>query len=83
MEQSYKYYTGNDGSADTKVIPQVWPFVTFYFCMVAFSIISLPYMKIFLKDVFLLKASGAYVFRPNGTYPIKSKAQVFIILQGS
>ncbi|RVX17989.1 putative alpha-mannosidase [Vitis vinifera] len=36
------YYTGNDGSADKKVIPQ---------------------------------ASGAYVFRPNGSYPIKSEEQ--------
>ncbi|KAJ9676509.1 hypothetical protein PVL29_021837 [Vitis rotundifolia] len=50
MEQSYKYYTGNDGSADKKVIPQ---------------------------------ASGAYVFRPNGSYPIKSEEQgAFTVLRG-
>lgn len=50
MEQSYRYYTGNDGSADKKVIPQ---------------------------------ASGAYVFRPNGSYPIKSEEQgAFTVLRG-
>ncbi|KAH7518968.1 hypothetical protein FEM48_Zijuj09G0227800 [Ziziphus jujuba var. spinosa] len=46
-EQSYSYYTGNDG---TDKDPQ---------------------------------ASGAYVFRPNGTFPIKSEIQApFTVVQG-
>ena len=78
MEQSYRYYTGNDGSADKKVIPQVWPFL---FHMIAFSHHFLTIWENNKRNAFLLKASGAYVFRPNGSYPIKSEEQVCIILQ--
>lgn len=47
LEQSYSYYSGDDGSKDTKVQPQ---------------------------------ASGAYVFRPNGTFPIQPQGKISIIV---
>jgi hypothetical protein len=33
------------------------------------------------KHFNLVKASGAYIFRPNGTYPIKSEGKVNDILK--
>ncbi|KAF7123152.1 hypothetical protein RHSIM_Rhsim12G0180700 [Rhododendron simsii] len=54
IEQSYSYYTGDDGSQE--------------------------YYDGFEK---YFQASGAYVFRPNGTIPIASEGQIpFTVLRG-
>lgn len=92
-EQSYSYYSGNDG---TDKDPQVFKSfsTTVSSCLLVFHSPTLHcshYISQFILDskwnlvldrlplwnfCYLLKASGAYVFRPNGTFPIKSEGQV-------
>jgi len=71
-EQSYAYYIGSNGTDKDPQVAQL------------FNRYNLIYLAIILMCVWTIliyfyKASGAYVFRPDGVLPIKSKEEVIHI----
>jgi alpha-mannosidase len=73
VEQSYGFYSGNIGDdKDSQVV----------ICTqkIHCRSISCHNQNIVFdcKLCFFIKASGAYVFRPNGSFPIKSDHQVTV-----
>ncbi|KAK3041857.1 hypothetical protein RJ639_000373, partial [Escallonia herrerae] len=83
VNQSYSYYSGNDGSVDFQLNPFVYsPLWNIGSSHSMPSTISCGLLGLIHETIegehslfCLLKASGAYIFRPNGTFPIQSGGQ--------
>lgn len=71
LEQAYSYYVGSTDELQVRLM-----------CFVDFHR-KLDALSLTCNILYCLKASGAYVFRPNGTFPIQSGEKVYIIILSS
>lgn len=73
VQQTYSFYTSFNGTEkDTQVRK--------YFFSSAFRLFSVPFnfiIEVYHSQIYIMQASGAYIFRPNNSYPVISQGQVY------